>query len=665
MTNYLPLKRFAGTRKNHERSVRTVCRECTVGCGLVAYVKDNRIVDIQGDEDHPVSRGKLCAKGSAFIQGLTHPDRITTPASRTQFQESFETLDNWEKGLDRLAESLRKTRDLHGPDALIIGCDPEAGLDFYLGARRFARLWGTVHVYHPWEEPEANAMLVRQSPVGLGTQWINSRCLLLVEADCAVTHPMAFGWMLEAQSQGAKLIVADSHHTTTMSKADLALTIRPGSGNNFGLYLLKHLLEEGLENKAAIETVIEKNEHWKATFDRLPWDGVEEATGLSTESILSTARLLSDKHPSTVITGKQLAYVPKYRCWITLAASLGWVGCFGGGWYPLDAGLPDFHPESGVKEPSPEQLPAKMSPFPYQPQKCTNEDLSFKALIGSGNCLSDYFLPLQRQSSQMDLVVHFSAFPNESCQQAHMVFPATAWAERDGLCCNNDRGLQWAPGILPPAGSSRSGLDFWAGLAQRFSWDEFFPWIEKEGQVDQFAFYNWLLKKDPQTAGCRLSLLRDKGEIFYWPNNAQIPIVSEPPHFHTPSGRLQPVVAPELPEPAGPEIHDIEYPFLFLSTSIFTRNGTASNWWPWIAELEDVGAVRIHPETARLLGIENGDDVIVDSRQGRFEGRAWVNRTVTRRMILAPWLLPADQVLVHKKGQPRDEALQLLRQNAL
>lgn len=595
MTYYLPIQRFAGTRKNHERWVRTVCRECTVGCGLVAYIKDNRIVDIQGDEDHPVSRGKLCAKGSAFIQGLTHPDRITTPASRTQFQESFETLDNWEKGLDLLAESLRKTRDLHGPDALIIGCDPEAGLDFYLGARRFARLWGTVHVYHPWEEPEANAMLVRQSPVGLGTQWINSRCLLLVEADCAVTHPVAFGWMLEAQSQGAKLIVADSRYTATMSKADLALIIRPGSGNTLGLFLLKHILEEDLEDKAAMETAFENEKHWQASFDRLAGDKVEEATGLSAEILLNAARFLSDKHPSTIVTGKRLAYLPKFRVWITLTTAMGWVGCSGGGWYPLDAVLPEFDLDKDIEEPKKDRMPQRLAPFPYHPVTGPHEDLSFKVLIGSGNCLSNFFQPLQSHASSMDLVVHFGAFPNETCQQAHMVFPAAFWAECDGLCCNNDRGLQWVPGILPPPGSSRTGLDFWTGLAQRFDWDEFFPWLCEDGRADRFAFYTWLLKSNPRTAACDLSLLHDTGEIFYWPDNALTPGVGDPPFFNTQSGRLQPVIAPELPEPAGPGNDDPEYPFCLLSTRMHSRSGEAGNWWPWIAELEDVGAVRIHP----------------------------------------------------------------------
>ena len=97
MIDYRSLNRFPGTRKDHDRVVRTICQECSVGCGLLAYVKEARIVDVQGDEDHPISRGRLCAKGMAFVQGLENPDRITRPATREGPHDQFKVLDDWEK----------------------------------------------------------------------------------------------------------------------------------------------------------------------------------------------------------------------------------------------------------------------------------------------------------------------------------------------------------------------------------------------------------------------------------------------------------------------------------------------------------------------------------------------------------------------------------------
>ena len=136
MLETISLRRQPGTRKTYDQVIAACCQECSVGCGLLAYVKDERIIDIQGNENHPISKGRLCAKGIAFVQGLTSPERITLPGTRNRLSGPFEAFDNWEQGIDLLAERLRRVKELHGAESLVIGCDPEAGLDFYLGARR-------------------------------------------------------------------------------------------------------------------------------------------------------------------------------------------------------------------------------------------------------------------------------------------------------------------------------------------------------------------------------------------------------------------------------------------------------------------------------------------------------------------------------------------------
>ena len=108
MLETISLKRRPGSRKEYDQVIDACCQECTVGCGLLAYVKDERIVDIQGDERHPVSRGRLCARGIAFVQGLTSAERITLPGTRNRLNGPFEAFDNWEKGIDTLAERLRR-----------------------------------------------------------------------------------------------------------------------------------------------------------------------------------------------------------------------------------------------------------------------------------------------------------------------------------------------------------------------------------------------------------------------------------------------------------------------------------------------------------------------------------------------------------------------------
>jgi anaerobic selenocysteine-containing dehydrogenase len=661
MVDYEPLNRIPGTRKEFDHQVESVCQECTAGCGLTAFLLDDTIVDVQGIERHPISRGRLCSRGIAFVQGLRHPRRITIPAARNTLTQAFEASVSWEKAIDMLAERLRRVRDREGGETLVIGCDPEAGLDFYLGARRFARLWGTPHVYHPWETPEATQQLPLRTPTAPCSRWVESPCLILVEADLAATHPIAFGWVIDAQNKGAKVIAVDTRFTATMSKADLSMIIRPGSGNLFGLYLMKAVLEENRQNAEAVAGHLEPVPDWPAAFDALPWEALEPTTGLSREMLLNVSRFLASQSSATLITGKRLEHLGSHGIWLTVCTAMGWTAQPDSGWYPLETGIPHFNCDSDIELPAAESIPQRAGFFPYQPLDVQVNDIACKALIVSGNCLADFFLPLRSSQRDAELVAFFGAFPNFTCEQSHMVFPAAGWAERDGLCCSNDRALQWANRIATPADACRSGLDFWSGLAQRFGWQEFFPWAKKNGRADHVAFYDWLLKRSPDTQGCDLSRIREADHLQFWPADLEKLVRREPPIFASGNGKLRPAQPPARIALREMQAADDRYPLTYLSTRVVSRSTDAGRWWPWTAELEDEIAVQIHPDTAQIIGIENGDEVVIAGRRGCIDGRAWLSRMVDRRMIWSAQRLDESRVLVHKKGQSGEDALNRLK----
>src|SRR5687767_14254608 len=60
----------------------TTCRECAAGCGVIAEVRDGRAIKLEGNPEHPVNRGALCARGQASLQGLYNPDRYREPMVR-------------------------------------------------------------------------------------------------------------------------------------------------------------------------------------------------------------------------------------------------------------------------------------------------------------------------------------------------------------------------------------------------------------------------------------------------------------------------------------------------------------------------------------------------------------------------------------------------------
>src|SRR5204863_6861688 len=104
LTGSDPLGRGAAVRSPHtdaltprtetaDRVARSVCPYCAVGCGQKVYVKDEAVVQIEGDPDSPISRGRLCPKGSASKSLVTSPRRIRTVRYRRPYGTEWEDLD--------------------------------------------------------------------------------------------------------------------------------------------------------------------------------------------------------------------------------------------------------------------------------------------------------------------------------------------------------------------------------------------------------------------------------------------------------------------------------------------------------------------------------------------------------------------------------------------
>jgi formate dehydrogenase major subunit len=93
-----------------DRVVKSVCPYCAVGCGQDIYVKDERIIDIEGDPDSPISRGRLCPKGSATFQLVTGTHRVQHVLYRRPGGTEWERLP-LEQAMDMVAERVKRTRD--------------------------------------------------------------------------------------------------------------------------------------------------------------------------------------------------------------------------------------------------------------------------------------------------------------------------------------------------------------------------------------------------------------------------------------------------------------------------------------------------------------------------------------------------------------------------
>jgi len=90
--------------------VHSVCPYCAVGCSQNVYVKDGKVIDIEGDPNSPINHGTLCPKGSATFQYLNNPSRLTQILYRAPYSDHWEVKSlDW--AMEQIAQRIKKTRD--------------------------------------------------------------------------------------------------------------------------------------------------------------------------------------------------------------------------------------------------------------------------------------------------------------------------------------------------------------------------------------------------------------------------------------------------------------------------------------------------------------------------------------------------------------------------
>jgi formate dehydrogenase major subunit len=88
----------------------TICPYCSVGCGILVHAKDGKVVNTEGDPDHPISEGTLCSKGASLYQLVHNPKRLTKPMYRAAGAADWKEVE-WDWALDEIAKKIKDTRD--------------------------------------------------------------------------------------------------------------------------------------------------------------------------------------------------------------------------------------------------------------------------------------------------------------------------------------------------------------------------------------------------------------------------------------------------------------------------------------------------------------------------------------------------------------------------
>lgn len=242
--------------------IRTACRACIANCGVIATIKNGRVVKLEGDPKNKMSKGRLCSKGLSGIQALYNPNRIKYPMMRVgERGENKWKRVSWDEALDYVAVKLMEIREKYGAESVMCSTGG-GGNPQFTSIPRFCNLFGTPN----WFEPgSAQCYLPRLLTYNLmyggdDSSIADSNALEIyyhedtpMKAIClwGVAPSMSCagqggGQLAELRAKGVKSVVVDPRMTPDAAKADVWLPIRPGTDVALQLTWINYIIENKL-----------------------------------------------------------------------------------------------------------------------------------------------------------------------------------------------------------------------------------------------------------------------------------------------------------------------------------------------------------------------------------------------------------------------------------
>jgi thiosulfate reductase / polysulfide reductase chain A len=677
-----------------EEIKRTYCGLCHPRCGTLLHLKDGHAFKVEGDPNHPITRGRICARGALMVDHLNHPDRLNHPLKRKggRGEGKWERV-SWEQALDEVAERLGALRERYGAETLAFTHGTKR--TYHWDERRFFNLFGSPNVCGANNICMCPSQAVEFATYG-GFSWgdvMHTRCVVLWGHGPSRSNPVGlYPMILQAKKNGAKLIVVDPRRIPEAEKADLWLQIRPGTDVALMLGWLRIIIEEDLYDHEFVDRWTIGFEDLKAAAAPYTPERTAEITWLAPQQVIDSAHMYATTKPAIITWGfgidKQgvnATQTARARC--CLRAITGNLDVAGGeplGWNaPLGRIIGD--PEMELNEAlSAEQrskqlgadeypffgfpgwsrnveanrkLPREYMPPPNADMTCVAHARSvFDAMISgkpypvraaisvaSNPLLS---LPNVRRTyaalKSLDLYVVGDFYLTPSAALADYVFPICSTVETTELwlspafCVACPRGIE-------PLFERRNTYEFWRGLAARLGQADHWPWRTVE-EV-------WDYRLSP--VGLTFSQLVEKNGLFGKPEFKRY----EKYGFGTPSGKVElrsstfealgceplPLYR-EMPHSpvADPEIAKA-FPLVLISGSRFMPM--------YHSEQRQIDAARkrrpdplvtLHPDTAKRLNLVEGEWVKVETPQGSIRMRLALSAEVDRRMADADhgWWFP-------------------------
>jgi len=335
-----------------KRVVHAACpHDCPDACGVLITVEDGRATKIQGDPNHAVTRGFLCAKVAKYLDRVYSPDRVLYPMRRIvakgpgadrslRATQSWQRI-SWDKALDEITSRFRQISREFGSEAILpysfggtLGALNGASMD-----RRFFHRLGASQLDRTICSSAGEAGLESVYGIKLGTepeQFRNSKYIIAWASNIHGNNVHLWPFITEARRNGAKLVVIDPYRTRTAECADWHLPINLGTDAALALAMMHVIIGEDLHDEDYLAKYTIGFDPLRQKVREYPPERVSHWTGISADDIRKLAREYATVRPSVI----RLNYgVQRSEYGGTATRAIAMLPCVIGSWAEIGGGL--------------------------------------------------------------------------------------------------------------------------------------------------------------------------------------------------------------------------------------------------------------------------------------------------------------------------------------
>jgi menaquinone reductase, molybdopterin-binding-like subunit len=633
-----------------------VCTLCSNGCGLdvrvmqgdaevvrrgqTGLIKMGLAKKLEGNPQHPVNQGKLCARGQAGLQVLYHPDRITQPIKRTGARGSgeFQPI-SWEEAQKDLTEHLRALQGTNAGTSLAFLSRPMSGqrrqlIELFLSSFGAApAIW-----YEPFDEAvlrEANLKSFGHSrmptfDLGRASYVFSFGADFLGTWNSPVAQSIGYGQMRQGRpGRRAKFVQVESRMSQTGANADEWVACRQGSEGTLALGIAHVILAEKLAPQGANTRAGSLIDGWSAGLPDYAPEVVEKQTGVPAAVIKRLAHELAQNGPATVMVGGAPLAATNGLANALAVNALESLVDTGHDGPPILSFTPGLPLEAGKKE-SRTGVAALQALSTASPQML---------LLYEANPVfsAPPSLRIRETLAKIPYIVSFGNFVDETSAHADLILPDHAplesWLDSIPESGSTRMVVSLAPPAVLPLHDTKPMPDVLLGVAHQLGGPiaRALPW----------ATYDAMLRAAYVPLRGHPGSIDAKTDDDFWDA------------MQTQGGWWGPSTddKPQAAEKQAPVKLDVSqqatgesgFPFYFLPyPSQSFGDGSLANL-PWLQELPDVltsamwsSWVEIHPKTAERLGIRAGDLVAISSEQGSVHAGAVLSPGIAPDVVAMP-----------------------------